>query len=202
MRRADSRLIQVRGLTLVEVCLVLALLVIIAAVATPVLEGSFSRAGLQSGGDLLRGAWARTRLAAMESGVSYVFRFQPNGSQFQIITLSDLGLPGGEVIAPDGATANDGEYSIDEMMRTPQNRLPEGVKFAAGDISASSQVMATLGAAGGGVWSNPILFHPDGTTSDASIVLANEGGLTLRVTLRGLTGISNLGEIGSEAVGP
>jgi hypothetical protein len=46
------------------------------------------------------------------------------------------------------------------------------------------------------------VFHPDGTTSDASIVLANEGGQTLRVTLRGLTGISNVGDIGSEAVGP
>jgi type II secretory pathway pseudopilin PulG len=202
MRRAQSWPSQVRGLTLIEVCLVLALLVVIAAVATPVLEGSFARASLQSGGDLLRGAWARTRLAAMESGVAYVFRFQPNGSQFQIITLSDLGLPGGEVVAADSATAGDGEYSVDDMMRTPKNRLPEGIAFAAGDISASSQVLATLGNAGGGVWSNPIVFHPDGTTSDASIVLKNERGQTLRVTLRGLTGISNVGDVGSEAVGP
>jgi hypothetical protein len=184
------------------VCLVLALLVVIAAVATPVLEGSFSRASLRSGGDLLRGAWARTRLAAMESGVSYVFRFQPNGSVFQIIPLSDLGLPAGEAITADAATVNDGEYSVDEMMRIPQNRLPDGITFAAGDVSASSQVLATLGTAGSGVWSNPIVFHADGTTSDASIVLANAGGQTLRVTLRGLTGISNVGEIGAEAVGP
>jgi Tfp pilus assembly protein FimT len=189
-------------LTLVEVCLVLALLVIIAAVATPVLEGSFAAASLQSGGDLLRGAWARTRLASMESGVSYVFRFQPNGAVFQIITLSDLGLPGGEMITADSATADDGEYGVDVMMRIPQNRLPDGVKFAAGDISASSQVLATLGNAASNVWSNPIVFHPDGTTSDASIVLSNERGQTLRVTLRGLTGISNVGDIGAEAVGP
>ena len=113
-----------------------------------------------------------------------------------------MGLPAGEAITADAATANDGEYSVDEMMRIPQNRLPEGITFAAGDISASSQVLATLGTPGGGVWSNPIVFHPDGTTSDASIVLANADGQTLRVTLRGLTGISNVGDIGSEAVGP
>jgi type II secretory pathway pseudopilin PulG len=194
MRRTQSRPFRARGLTLVEVCLVLALLVVIAAVATPVLEGSFSRASLRSG--------ARTRLAAMESGVTYVFRFQPNGSVFQIVPLSDLGLPAGEAITADAATANDGEYSVDEMMRIPQNRLPDGVSFAAGDISASSQVLATLGTAGSNIWSNPIVFHPDGTTSDASLVLANAGGQTLRVTLRGLTGISNVGDIGSEAVGP
>ena len=56
------------GLTLVEVILVLALLVVIAAVSTPLLEGSFTRAGLQGGGDLLRAAWGKARLAAMESG--------------------------------------------------------------------------------------------------------------------------------------
>ena len=38
------------GLTLVEVMLVLALLVVIAAVSMPLLEGSFTRARLQGGG--------------------------------------------------------------------------------------------------------------------------------------------------------
>ena len=42
---------------------------------------------LQRRGDLLRGAWARGRLAAMQSGQTYVFRFEPNGSRFQFVTL-------------------------------------------------------------------------------------------------------------------
>jgi len=193
-RRSGSR----RGLTLVEVCLVLALLVVIGAVSAPLMEGTFSRAALRSGSDLLRGAWARARLAAMESGHTYVFRFEPNGSRFQIIVLSDLGMPESEAVAPDV----DDNRNVADMLRLPQSRLPEDIRFAGGDVSASSQLLATLGSTGEGSWSTPILFHPDGTTSDASIVLANSEQNTIRVTLRGLTGISNTSEVRKEAVGP
>jgi hypothetical protein len=193
-----SRAHRRRGLTLVEVCLVLALLVVIGAVSAPLLEGSFARAGLQSGGDLLRGAWARARLAAMESGATYVFRYEPNGGRFQIVTLNDIGMPEGNMIAADTGAERD----VSDILRLSENRLPEGVVFAAGDVSASSQVLATLGSTGEGPWSAPILFHADGTTSDASILLRNAEQQTLRVTLRGLTGISNTGEVGSEAVTP
>ena len=86
------------GLTLVEVCLVLALLVVIGAISAPMLGGSFSRAELHGASDLLRGAWSRGRLAAMESGQTYVFRFQPNGRAYQIVTLSDLGALGAEAV--------------------------------------------------------------------------------------------------------
>jgi hypothetical protein len=177
----------------------LALLVIIGAMAAPIMEGSFSRAGLQSGAELVRGALARARLAAMESGQTYVFRFEPRASRFQIIALDQLGLPGSEMIAPEDPSA---EHDVADMLRLPSSRLPDGVTFAAGDIADSSQVLATLGATNQSAWSAPILFHPDGTTSDASIVLANASLNTVRVTLRGLTGITNTSEVGKEAVGP
>jgi type II secretory pathway pseudopilin PulG len=188
-----------RGLTLVEVCLVLALLVIIGAVAFPLMEGTFSRAGLESGAELVRGAWARARLAAMDSGQTHVFRFEPRASRFQIITLDQLGMPASEMVQPEDPNA---EHAVADMMRMPQNRLPDGVVFAAGDISDSSQVLATLGTAAQSAWSAPILFQPDGTTSDASIVLANAAQQTVRITLRGLTGIANTSDVGMEAIGP
>jgi hypothetical protein len=199
MRHVPAPAKRNRGLTLVEVCLVLALLVVIGAISAPLLEGSFSRAGLQSAGDLLRGAWARARLASMESGVTYVFRCAPKGSQFQIITLDELGLPASEAVP---LVESDVEKYTENLLRSSPSRLPDGVVFAAAEISASSQVMATLGASGEGAWSSPILFRPDGTTSDASLVLANEAGNTVRVTHRGLTGISNTTEVVKEAVGP
>ena len=174
----------------------LALLVVIGAVSAPLLGGSFSRAGLRSGGDVLRGALARTRLAAMESGQTYVFRYEPNGSRYQILTLSEVGLPEGNVIAPDTG----GERDVSDRLRLSENRLPEGIVFATGNVSASSQLMATLGSTGEGPWSAPILFQPDGTTSDASILLTNGQQQTIRVTLRGLTGISNISDVGNEAV--
>ena len=168
------------------------------AVAAPLVEGSFSHARVKSGGEIVRGAWARARLAAIESGQIHVFRFEPKGSRYQIITLDQLGMPGTEMPAPEDPNA---ERDDVDMLRLPQSRLPDGVQFAAGDISDSSQVLATLGATEQSAWSAPILFHPDGTTSDASIVLANAAQQTVRVTLRGLTGIANTSEVGREAVG-
>ena len=50
------------------------------------------------------------------------------------------------------------------------------------------------------MWSPPILFNPDGTTSDASLVLQNDKGQTIRVTLRGLTGIADASDVGREAM--
>jgi type II secretory pathway pseudopilin PulG len=194
-----SRWSRRRGLTLVEVCLVLALLIVIGAIAAPLVEGSFSRARVQSGAELLRGAWARARLAAIQSGQTYVFRFEPRASRFQIITLDQLGMPDSAMIEREDPNA---EHEVADMLRLRRSRLPDGVLFADGNISDSSQVLATLGATGQGAWSAPILFRPDGSTSDASVVLANFSDQTVRVTLRGLTGISNTSDVGREVVGP
>jgi len=186
-----------RGLTLVEVILVLTLLVVIGAVSAPLLEGSFSRAELHGAGDLLRGAWAKARLAAMQTGQTCVFRFEPNGSRFQIVALNQLGLPEANELQPDDPNI---EHKAVDMLRLSRSRLPDGVVFAAGDVSTSSQLMATLPGAAEGPWSAPVLFHPDGTTSDASVLLSNEQQTTIRVTLRGLTGISNTTDVASEAL--
>jgi hypothetical protein len=184
-----------RGLTLVEVCLVLALLVVIGALAAPLMEGALSHAALRSAGDLVRGAWAEARLAAMQSGRSYVFRFEPNGSRFQVLRMERLGLPEYEAIAADDP---DEEHKAVDILRLSKNRLPDGVTFTAGDMTTSSQVAAMMGPTDGGPWSGPVLFHPDGTTSDATVVLSNDQEQSLRVTLRGLTGISTATDVGVE----
>jgi type II secretory pathway pseudopilin PulG len=185
------------GLTLVEIILVLTLLVIVGAVSVPMLGGSFSRAGLQSASDLLRAAWSKGRLAAMQSGQSYVFRFEPNGARYQLLAFEQLDLPESQQLPADNP---DAEHSESDILRLSLNRLPDGITFAHGDVSDSSEVAATYGSADGGPWSAPILFRADGTTSDASLVLKNENGQTIRVTLRGLTGISNAGDVSMEGV--
>lgn len=185
------------GLTLVEVILVLSLLVVVAAVSVPYLNGSFSRAHLSSASDLVRGAWSGARLSAMQSGRAFVFRFEPKGSRFQIVALSQLDMPESNQLPPDDP---DAQHSAADILRLSKNRLPDNVIFAAGDVATSAQVMATLGSSKDQSWSDPILFNPDGTTSDASLVLQNDQGLTIRVTLRALTGIASASDVGNEAV--
>lgn len=189
---------QVRpGLTLIEVLLVLTLLVVVGAIAVPILEGSFSRASLQNGGDLLRATWSRARLAAVETGEPCVFRCEPNGSRFQIIRLADLGTDEAEELEEEDT---DAVHDAADMLRLREDRLPDGIIFAAAEVATSNQIAATIGPTAGGAWSDPILFHPDGTATDASLLLANDRLQTLRVTLRGLTGISLAGEVGREVI--
>ena len=196
MRREASPPLRNAGMTLVEICLVLALLVAIAAVTVPAMEGTFSRAALKGGGAIVRGGLAKARLAAMQSGQTQVFRFEPNGPRFQIIALDQLALPESSNLSREDPEA---EHSPEDMLRLAQARLPDKVIFAAGDVATSSQVAALLGATDDGVWSPPILFNPDGTTSDATLVLQNDKGQTIRVTLRGLTGIADASDVGREA---
>jgi type II secretory pathway pseudopilin PulG len=186
-----------QALTLVEVCLVISLLIVIGSFAIPLLGGAVERRALTSGADLLRAAWSRARLAAMQSGEPYAVRLEPKGSRFQVLALDQLALPESQVLEPDDPNA---ERMPSDILRLARNRLPEGVIFARADIADSNQITATFGSAGEGPWSRPMLFRPDGTCSDASVLLANEPSQTVRVTLRGLTGTSNSGDVDREPI--
>jgi len=187
------------ALTLVEIVLVLALLVVISSVTVPLLSKSLSYTRLQHSGDLVRAAWGQARLAAMRSGESYVFRYEPKGSRFQIVSLAaTTAEDADDVNALPPEDADDAEYAAEDILRLSRSRLLEEIVFASGDVASVPQMAAAASATGGG-WSAPIVFYPDGTASDATVLLANPSGLTLRVTLRGLTGISRAGKISNEA---
>jgi Tfp pilus assembly protein FimT len=187
-----------RALTLFEVLLVLALLVVIGAVTTPLISNSLARARLQNGGELLRAAWSRARLAAMKAGEPYVFRFEPKGSRYQIALLSAITAEDADdVNSLPAEDEDDAEYAEADMLRFSKARLPQEIVFAAGNMSSVPQLAEAAAATEGG-WSQPIVFYPDGTTSDAVVQLANAGHEAMRVTLRGLTGISRASEVGSQ----
>jgi len=188
------------GLTLVEVILVLSLLVIIGAVTVPLLEGTLTRSRLGHGGDLLRAAWSRARLAATQSGQTYAFRFEPRTNRYEIIPLAQLTDPSARPL--EAPTSESAEDESDDDLSPADNSLPSGVTFADLQVSTSPQLLSAPSSAPsvGTAWSTPILFHPDGTTSDAVVTLANEEDLTLQVTLRGLTGTARVGEISSGGV--
>ena len=124
------------------------------------------RRALMSGAGLLQAGWTRARLAAMQSGQTYVVRFEPKGSRFQVVSLDQLALPESQELPPEDP---DAEHSTYDILRFFKTRLPDGVIFGRADVASSNQLTATMGSAGDGPWSSPILFRPDGTTSDASV---------------------------------
>src|SRR5882757_8747636 len=121
-----------RGLTLVEICLVLTLLVVIASFAIPLLGGAVERRSLMSGAGLLQAGLTRARLAAMQSGQTYIVRFEPKGSRFQVVSLDQLAMPESQETQSEDTNA---EYSAYDILRFFKTRLPEGVIFGNTDVA-------------------------------------------------------------------
>jgi prepilin-type N-terminal cleavage/methylation domain-containing protein len=197
--RSASSNVRRAGFTLFEILLVMALLVVIAAVTMPVIADSLSRARLENGAELVRAAWGRARLSAMESGEPYVFRYEPEGSRYQIVLLSELtGENASEVNALPAEEEEDEEYAEADMLILAKARLPQDIVFAKGQVAAVPQLAGAAASQEGG-WSPPITFYADGTTTDAVVEIANPDYEAIRVTLRGLTGISRASQVGEEA---
>ncbi len=185
------------GFTLIEVLLVLVLLVIAGSLSIPYLFGSFARSQLRNGGDVLRAALSEARLKAMESGQVQVMRCELKGRRFTLASLVDLAVAGDNAEPPTDASAGD-DGSDRYETRLDLNQLPGGIVFASGDVAPSPQLIAILNMVEQPGWTSPIVFSPDGTATDATFVLTNENEHTLRVTLRGITGVVRVGEIDAE----
>ena len=76
-----------------------------------------------------------------------------------------------------------------------QKALPEQIMFASCQVGLDVRAVQVADAVGSSHLAPPILFYPDGTTSDAVLTLANEEGDSIRLLLRGLTGIVQVSEI-------
>lgn len=179
------------GMSLLELMLVLALMVFVMAVAIPAIRGPLENQRLRRGGELVRIELGKARVRAMESGRTQMFRYELDGPQFRTEPLmlttevSELSAtarksPQADSVQPTQTVGNEWKY-----------RLPEGVVFYRGDAveDARSQLAEQQGSSPLAGWSSPILFYPDGTSSDAQLVLRNERQRSVAVRLRGLTGI-------------
>lgn len=152
--------------TILEVTLVLAVLLIIAAITLPSIDVMYSDLRLTAAADVVRGRWAETRARALEDGVAYRFAVVQQTGKYRI--------------APDaGDFWAGGTGSAEETDAPPmiiEDELPQGVAFASDE-------------SGGEEWSSVVVFQPDGTArEDVEIKFSTGGGKPLELRLRGLTG--------------
>ena len=177
--------------------LVLAIVVAVTSLALPALFGPMQDQQLRKAGDLVRAQWAKARLAAMKSGRIHMFRYEVGANTFlfepwqgdQDDATSSSGTTSGSF--PTSTDGGVGNASLSDDWQ-----LPSGVMFYRGDTASdarSAQVeggdatQAGQSAASG--MSRPIVFYPDGTATDARVVLTNER-FFVELQLRGLTGSS------------
>ncbi len=185
--------------------IVLALLVIVAAISLPVFSGMLRSQRLRSAAESVRTEWMRAHIQAMKTGRIHVYRFENGDRHFEIIpwvadddALESAANAEADLMSVSMATASGTSAGGVELEEGPG--LPEGVLFVGGEANADSRgltVAEALTGSGGtdGQWGPPVLFYPDGTATDAYVIVANDQQQAVRIDLRGLTGLASVGEI-------
>ena len=177
------------GFTLLELLLVLAVLVTVASLSWPRMMRYMTENALKQNVETVRRELAATRILAIQSGLTYQFRYEPTAQGFVILPFD----------RPD-------MVATDEKSTSPTK-----VKTIVGHLSSDSQFEPATDKTGqstGGqrldemwlallkngalytetIWSQPILFRPNGEAQDARLVIRDKNGNTIELTVRGLTG--------------
>jgi prepilin-type N-terminal cleavage/methylation domain-containing protein len=196
------------GVTLLELLLVLALLVVFAAMAWPSLQKPFDNQRLRKAGDQIRAEWGKARVKAMDTGLVHVFTYDSATGAYQLQPWAgfDAALEGNSGSLAIATTSLDLLSSATEPMIGGQ-QLPEGVSFSNLETVSDTRSAVALSSAdtslSGGTAQmrgqqeaiTPILFYPDGTTSTARLTLANAHQRYVILELRGLTGVVKVSEV-------
>jgi len=156
---------------MLEVLLVMAVIVMLAAIAYPSIESMYSHSKLSAAADQIRARWADASGQAVEEGRAYRFAIKNDG-EFRI-------APDSSKYWPNNPTAPDEPDDIDTAEIEVIEKLPEGVKFAEG----------LGGETGDGEWQTVVRFLPNGTASmDVEVTFQAGATKPLHLKLRGLTG--------------
>lgn len=175
--------------TLVEMLLVLAVLVAFTTIAWPSFQRLYATQFLLEGAEQVRLQFAATRTRAIESGIVYQFRWEPDGRRYLSLPYeAELDLPAeGEGETQEDLSGNVARRYVGEL---PEKLTFVGGKDAGGqslptDLFASFPDADKLAAV---AWSAPVLFQPDGTAVDGELIVGDLTGRNVALVLRGATG--------------
>lgn len=224
---ADSRGSGRTAFTLVEILLAVAVLAVLAALVAPSAIRRLGDAQMQSSADEVCRLLSEARIMAMETGDPVEFRYEPGGYRF-LVTLNkqseDRTLKGTSMVStsdsitaqanqlPSGITSQ--TMNVWTNTRAMSASLGKGISFiteqttimgepfAEGLPSIQLQELSNAEELSGVGWSTPIVFRPDGTTSDQELVIADTIGRTIRVKIRGLTGSATMQPLRMETPAP
>lgn len=198
-------------MTLLEILLVLSLLVVIGAMVVPTVRGPLENHRLRKSADIVRAEWLKARAKAMQTGRTYVFRYEPEGDGYfvepwysdeDLLESSELGLGGGVSSFGTPIIARPATSTLaasDQLDKSKARHLPEDVVFVASEtVDEAREIAATQSPNAlqnqDTSLSEPIFFYPDGTSSTARLIVKNQRPRYILLTLRGLTGVVYVSE--------
>ena len=180
--------------TLVEILIVVGLLLFLAAISLPALSTAFGSNKLRDAGQAVVETIGDARYHAIESGLIYQFRFEPDGQHFAVVPADHAFASSDEQTAENSAVEVIWKQS--GRIRDPllfqgyhgasiaTDRLPVEAFAGLPDMLQLEEVR----------WSPPVLFHPDGTATDSVFEITDERERTVRVSVRGLTGAVSMSD--------
>jgi Tfp pilus assembly protein FimT len=183
--------------SLMELLLVLAVLVAVGAMVYPALQGPMEDQRLRKAADGIRAQWARARVMAMKTGQIYAFRYQVGSGWYGVepweAGVSEIELAPEAEQEPTSVSQATVARSQFGPLGTPGVRLPAGITFFTGqtvlDMRSQEVVDGQQNAGLAESSAQSIVFYPDGTSSDATLILTNQR-FYVQLHLRGLTGLS------------
>lgn len=176
--------------TLLEMLLVLAILVAITAVTIPVVERMYDTHRIQQAAVEVRIALSAARLRAVDGGEPVECRFEPDGRRLVILARRDGSVRFGSDVDHDAAAGQSSAARI-------HVELPEPLYFWTADDARlrfegqAARELADDSTLAGRKWSAPIVFAPDGSSSDARFEIHDREGRAVRLDVRGLTGAAS-----------
>lgn len=204
---------RVSGVTLLELILVMAVVIMIAAIALPAVYGSFDRQMLRKAAEQVRVDIAKTRNEAMRSGRIMVLQYAPGSRDYvvrpwaqesdlvegDLSTMATLGSStSGNTMVPSNSVQPGMPLGTGAATGQKTRQLPEKVTFAGGSIEQDMRIQTVDPSFANSMTTNvpvpPIVFYPDGTTSNGQIVIRNERNHIVAIQIRGLTGSTRLVE--------
>ena len=156
--------------TLLEILLVLAILIALAAVAFPTLTGMYADVRVKAAADEVQAAWTEARAHAIEDGRAYRFAVEPGTGKYKVAPDADGFWDG------SGGTSDESEA----RPFTQEGELPNGILFV-----VSNDLPSTAG------WTTVVVFNPDGgCNADVEVVLKedDDDAAPVVVKVRAMTG--------------
>jgi len=186
------------GFTLLELLVVVAILVVMAALVAPNVVSQVQETRVAQAAESVRDIIARSRTFALDTGIDYQFRYEPNGRKFVVLPVE---------LEPSDSNSTGGRSETSNYLRL-SGELNEGFRLLAADDD--NQRIESLEANWFGqldnalqlsqaTWSSPIVFRFDGTADDADLQVTTDERLAADLSVPGLTGGVSVSRVYREA---
>lgn len=181
-----------QAFTLMEIVLVLAILVAVAAMAGPAYLGTLKRERVRKAAESIGADWTRTRATAIETGMTQLWACTVATGDYSASSyVADGSLTNGDVAGMVGQSAIPTPVtpSTGDLDDTFGQTMPQGVSISEvlvtdGDTRITMDMTTSAGEGG----TATLLFYPDGTSSSARITVTGEDGTSMAAVINGIAG--------------